>query len=94
MATYKMSKKTVSEKLPSLIKKYGARKAARTIVNAQVFAVSGMGLDSLPDTAEICNMVDEIEGIIESEISSNVIDEVLEILSQIDTNFVEELVFS
>lgn len=42
------------------------RKVARALVNNQVVSIVGLTLDDLPDTAMLCNFVDEME----SEINS------------------------
>lgn len=37
------------------------RKVARALINNQVVAIVGLTLDDLPDTASLCNFVDEME---------------------------------
>lgn len=42
------------------------RAIARALVNNQVSAIVGLSLDDLPDTASLCNEVDEMESQIKS----------------------------
>jgi hypothetical protein len=79
-----------------IIQTHGNRKAARALVNLKINKMSGLSLSELPDTAELCNIVDEVEEMIASdgydednEIKiSNYLNE------QITNEFIEELVYS
>lgn len=46
---------------------HGSRKAARALINRELEKmICGMGLNDLPDTSELCDLIDELEGVIES----------------------------
>jgi hypothetical protein len=42
------------------------REIARALINNQVTSIVGLSLDDLPDTASLCNEVDEMESQIQS----------------------------
>jgi hypothetical protein len=42
------------------------RVLARALINSQVVSIVGLSLDDLPDTASLCNEVDEMESQIKS----------------------------
>jgi hypothetical protein len=52
------------------------RQKAIAVLNREVSAVTGgIGLSDLPDTAELCDMIDELEEMIEcDEVAAEVID--------------------
>lgn len=44
---------------------YGSRKLARALINNAVMQICGIGINDLPDTAQLCSMVDELEEIVD-----------------------------
>jgi ribosomal protein L5 len=43
-----------------------ARKLARVLVSKWLVVVCGMGIDDVPDTAQLCEIVDELEEILKT----------------------------
>lgn len=74
------------------IEKHGTRKVAEFFVDKHIQINFGMCKSDLPDTAELCEIVDELEEHLKDDpISRNTINE---ILSKIDFDFIQDLVFS
>lgn len=78
--------------------KHGARKTARAVINARVKGMcGGLGLDDLPDTSEVANLIDSMEELIEANSKFLMRDEVKsqikELLEEIDEGFLESLVY-
>lgn len=72
--------------------KHGARKTAKKLVDNRVKMLAGLGLDELPDTFEISEIVDQLEEIIKTDPDNR--ESVKEVLSNIDHEFIEALIFS
>lgn len=53
-------------KLKDYLQKHGARKAAMALADYYCRRICGISLTELPDTAELCDLYDELEGILES----------------------------
>lgn len=80
------------ENIHSIVSKYGARKVANFLTDKHIQNNFGMSKSDLPDSAELCCIVDELEEHLKGDtISKNTINE---ILGQIDFDFIQDLVFS
>lgn len=79
-----------------IIEKYGNRKAARALVNLKTTKVSRLSISELPDTAELCNIVDEVEAMLDNDgydmENETKIDHYLN--ENITHDFIEEQVYS
>lgn len=53
------------------------RKYARLLLSRHLFSITGMGIDDLPDTAEINEIVDEIEDMLFNDESKDTINDYL-----------------
>ncbi len=61
---------------------------ARNILNLRILSIMGIGLDDLPDTAEIADIVDGIADAIEDDVDEQTIKN---ILSDVTFETIEEL---
>lgn len=53
------------------------RKHARYLLSRHLFSITGMGIDDLPDTPEINEIVDEIEDMLMNDESRDIINDYL-----------------
>ena len=76
--------------------KHGARKTARQLISMRIRSLAGgLTIDDVPDTAELCSLVDDLDGIIEGYDGSLVSDEAKkEIREFIDENINEDTIES
>jgi hypothetical protein len=58
------------------------------MINNRVMAIAGLGLDDLPDTAILCDMIDDLEACIEDEDMSK--EELAEIASEYARDFLAD----
>ncbi len=75
--------------LQEFAKKYSPRKAARALLNKRVYALCGMTLNDLPDTVEVCNLIDELEQCV----AMNDIGNIKELIEQVNMEWLEENAF-
>lgn len=72
-------------KIKEHIVKFGARKTARAIVDVYIFRGCGMGLDDMPESPALCDIIDEVEDIIsQKEIDVDALRDALECLRDAD----------
>jgi hypothetical protein len=72
------------------IQQFGVRKTAYSIVNFYIFKGSGVWLKDMPETPELCDILDEVEDIIaEDEINFDALEDALECLK--DPDYVYEI---
>jgi hypothetical protein len=77
------------------IEKKGAREVAHLLANKKVYTVCGLSIDDLPDTGDLCFIIDELQMILESyQIGSSNIEDIKEILGHIDLEFLESILLS
>jgi len=77
--------------LKNLIEEKGARVVARELVDKHIQNFCGISIDDLPDTSELCDVIDDLEEVLsEDEFTAKQINN---ILSRIDFNFVQELIY-
>jgi hypothetical protein len=67
-----------------------ARNKARKMINAQVYAIVGLSLDDLPDTALLCDHIDTLEEMIEEADSMTPMSELLDYAQEAAMEFLEE----
>lgn len=79
-----------------IIQAKGFRPAARALVNLKVKKLSGLSLSELPDTAELCNIIDEVEEFLKDDgyTSENEIKISHYLNEEITTDFIDELIYS
>jgi len=78
---------TISEYL----QKYGARATARQLINQRLNRLFGLTLSALPDTGKICAIVDNLEQQLKTDSANK--DNIREILTEIDADFLESLIY-
>jgi len=71
--------------------KFGARMTAKKLIDNRVKMLAGIGIDDLPDTAQFCCLIDDLEKIIQSDPSNS--EGVKEILKNIDIDLIESSLF-
>lgn len=69
------------------------REKARDLINGKVFSVMGISLDDLPDTYRLCNMLDDIQEILDDELDTDRQERINEILDEIDEDFIKYEIF-
>jgi acyl carrier protein phosphodiesterase len=67
-----------------------ARNKARKMIDAQVQAIAGIGLDDLPDTCLVSEYVDTLEEMIEEADSMTPMSELLDYAQEAAMEFLEE----
>jgi predicted RNA-binding protein with EMAP domain len=75
------------------IEKYGARFTAAKLVDQKISRLTygTLSVDDLPDSYDICCIIDELQNALEEGSSKGY---VKDILSQVDLKLIEELVYS
>jgi hypothetical protein len=73
------------------IQKHGARATAKQLITQRVRRLSGLDLSDLPDSAEICAIVDNLEQQLKTDSANK--DNIKEILTGIDADFLESLIY-
>jgi predicted RNA-binding protein with EMAP domain len=75
------------------IEKYGARFTAAKLVDQKISRLTygTLSVEDLPDNADLCCIIDELQNALEMGSSKGYIKD---ILFQVDLNLIEELVYS
>lgn len=90
-----MIKQELVEKLQELKEKKGTRFVSRIIINQRLISLSGIGINEFPDTAELCNICDELDEILEEEITQETVQRATGyVIESIDEEFLQELIYS
>lgn len=71
--------------------KHGARMTAKKLIDNRVKMLAGLGIDDLPDTAQLCCLIDDLEQVILSDPSNS--EGIKEILKNIDIDLIESTIF-
>lgn len=72
--------------LEEFIEKNGSRKTAMDLVGNRINKLVGMSLSDLPDSSELCEIVDELESILNDYDESDM-QSIKDLLKQIDMDF-------
>lgn len=76
-----------------IITSENARRLARVLISKRLVLICGMGIDDVPDTSELCDIVDELQGMIESSDKATFKKEVgLFLKENINEDNIEELI--
>jgi hypothetical protein len=78
------------EKLQNQVNELGSREVSRKLVNSRIYRVIGLDMMDLPDTYELCNVVDELEELLNSK--DYTIEDIRSVLDTIDFEFIENMV--
>ena len=79
-----------NDKLDSLIAQHGARKVAIKLVNSKIMNSIGLTMSDLPDTSELCDVIDELEELFDSNYT---VQDIKSILDTIDMQFIEDMIY-
>jgi hypothetical protein len=80
--------------LQEYIEKYGTRKAAMQLVSKRIQSIIFLSLEDLPDTFELCELIDEIEDVLINGDMPYAKEQIKTILEQIDQDFIESLILN
>ena len=76
--------------LQSKIDEIGSREVSRKLVNSRIYRILGVDMMDLPDTSELCDVIDELEGLLDSK--DYTIEDIGSVLNTIDFEFIENMV--
>ena len=87
-----LNKITMStEQLQLLINLHGSREVSNRLVNSRINRIVGLDMNDLPDTSELCDIVDELDELLQSKDFS--LQEIKNVLDNINMDFIQEMVF-
>jgi hypothetical protein len=78
------------EKLQNQVNELGSREVSRKLVNLRIHRILGIDMMDLPDTYELCNVVDELQELLDSK--DYTIENIRSVLDTIDFEFIENMV--
>jgi hypothetical protein len=78
------------EKLQNQVNEFGSREVSRKLVNSRIYRVIGLDMMDLPDTSELCDVVDELDELLNSK--DYTIEDIRSVLDTIDFEFIENMV--
>ena len=76
--------------LQNRVNEIGSREVSRKLVNSRIYRILGIDMMDLPDTSELCDVVDELEGLLDSK--DYTIEDISSVLNSIDFEFIENMV--
>lgn len=76
--------------LQNRVDEIGSREVSRKLVNSRIYRIIGIDMMDLPDTSELCDVVDELEGLLDSK--DYTIEDISSVLNSIDFEFIENMV--
>jgi hypothetical protein len=80
-----------TEQLQLLINLHGSREVSNRLVNSRINRIVGLDMNDLPDTSELCDIVDELDELLQSKDFS--LQEIKNVLDNINMDFIQEMVF-
>ena len=80
--------------LQQYIEKHGTRKAAIEIINRRIQSLIFLTISDLPDTYQLCEIIDEIEDILINGEMPYAKQQIKDVLQEIDQDFIEQLILS
>lgn len=79
-----------TDQLQLMINLHGSREVSIKLINSRIYKILGMDMSDLPDTSELCDTIDELQELLETE--NYTIEEIKSILDSIDIEFIEQMV--
>jgi Rad3-related DNA helicase len=79
------------EQLESLVNLHGSREMSNRLINSRINKIVGLDMNDLPDTSELCDVIDELDELLQSKNYS--IQEIKNVLDNIDMEFIQDMVF-
>jgi hypothetical protein len=83
--------KMTIEQLESLVNLHGSREMSNRLINSRINKIVGLDMNDLPDTSELCDVIDELDELLQSKNYS--IQEIKNVLDNIDMEFIQDMVF-
>jgi hypothetical protein len=83
--------KMSTDQLQLLINLHGSREVSIRLINSRLNKFVGLDMNDLPDTSELCDVIDELQEVLDSKTFS--IDEIKDVLNNIDMEFIQDMVF-
>ena len=83
-------KKMNTDQLQLMINLHGSREVSIKLINSRIYKILGMDMSDLPDTSELCDTIDELQELLETE--NYKIEDIKSILDSIDIEFIEQMV--
>ena len=83
--------KMTTEQLELLINLHGSREVSNRLVNLRINRIVGLDMNDLPDTSELCDVVDELDELLQSK--DYTLENIKNILDGINMEFIQDMVF-
>jgi hypothetical protein len=80
-----------TEQLELLINLHGSREVSNRLVNLRINRIVGLDMNDLPDTSELCDVVDELDELLQSK--DYTLENIKNILDGINMEFIQDMVF-
>jgi hypothetical protein len=80
-----------TEQLQLLINLHGSREVSNRLVNLRINRIVGLDMNDLPDTSELCDVVDELDELLQSK--DYTLENIKNILDGINMEFIQDMVF-
>jgi len=84
-------KEMTKEQLDSLVSLHGSRVMSNRLINSKINQIVGLDMNDLPDTSELCDVIDEIDELLQSK--DYTIEDIRNVLNDINIEFIQEMVF-
>ncbi len=79
------------EQLNSLVNLHGSRVMSNRLINSKINQIVGLDMNDLPDTSELCDVIDELDELLQSK--DYTIEDIRNVLNSINIEFIQEMVF-
>jgi hypothetical protein len=79
------------EQLESLVNLHGSRVMSNRLINSKINQIVGLDMNDLPDTSELCDVIDELDELLQSK--DYTIEDIRNVLNSINIEFIQEMVF-
>jgi hypothetical protein len=79
------------EQLDSLVNLHGSRVMSNRLINSRINKIVGLDMNDLPDTSELCDVIDELDELLQSK--DYTIEDIKNVLDNINIDFIEDMVF-
>jgi hypothetical protein len=79
------------EQLNSLVSLHGSRVMSNRLINSKINQIVGLDMNDLPDTSELCDVIDELDELLQSK--DYTIEDIRNVLNNINMDFIQEMVF-
>jgi hypothetical protein len=79
------------EQLNSLVSLHGSRVISNRLINSKINQIVGLDMNDLPDTSELCDVIDELDELLQSK--DYTIEDIRNVLNNINIEFIQEMVF-